>query len=60
MSQKKQARVSKVYQTNEGFKFVAMVDEAKEVIRTSKAQANRARAVLIKAMKADGLKVLCA
>lgn len=53
------ARVSKIYPTEDGFKFVACVDSVKEFVRETKKQAVRARAILIKQLKKDGVKVLC-
>ncbi len=53
------ARVSKVYETSEGFKFAILRDKVGEVKNDSKSGAVKSRARIIKAMKAQGIKVLC-
>jgi hypothetical protein len=55
----KQGVVSKVTPSKEGFGFVAKIDNYKRYNSESKKDANRGRALVIKQMKAQGLKVLC-
>jgi hypothetical protein len=58
-SEKRKARVSKVYTTPNGFVFAACGEEMKEYVRETRKAALKARALLVKALKQNGVSVIC-